>query len=529
AKRVNSIFASIPFMRVREFALYGKATQDGEPTPENPQPIEVSGASGSVVVKSVGKNRINPNDCIQAFLNAENGTTQSSSWWITTEYINVLPNEQFTFSSNAENVQLIRFVEYNSEKKYIKGSNLATTEDITLNVGNTTKYIRLSFGINASIAKEDFFASYSVQLERGNISTEIENYKETTATIPTENGLAGIKVSSNGNYTDQNGQQWICGEVAKYADGSGEKVQRFAKAKIKDLSWAYDGSKMYSAALDGIKAKGLLNLLCTNMIVSVDGNYIRIRGDNSYGYLYVYNSPHTNAVDFVNAYGEGEILYQLATPIITDLTAEEITEIEKLSAVYPANNISISDDCGMKLNFDQYYETKKIVSAWANKDGVPAKVFDSASEITAFKGIVIEDGNNLSYKLPIEIPLNSKLIENPTGNGGILTSVVFGYTASLLTLTDAAVKKYKYIEVVLVTNSVTTVCNYRNNSTLEMVSRTVKPNVHVQGELVDGKVKISGKTITIIAEPPTFEGFTYVNTLQPQISGVAVSKVVLYS
>lgn len=39
------------------------------------------------------------------------------------------------------------------------------------------------------------------------------NGKEQTLTLPTPNGLPGIPVTSGGNYTDQNGQQWVCDEV----------------------------------------------------------------------------------------------------------------------------------------------------------------------------------------------------------------------------------------------------------------------------------------------------------------------------
>lgn len=34
-----------------------------------------------------------------------------------------------------------------------------------------------------------------------------------TLTLQTPNALPGIPVSSGGNYTDENGQQWICDEV----------------------------------------------------------------------------------------------------------------------------------------------------------------------------------------------------------------------------------------------------------------------------------------------------------------------------
>ena len=54
--------------------------------------------------------------------------------------------------------------------------------------------------------------------------------KTQTLTLSTPNGLPGIPVTSGGNYTDQNGQQWICDEVDLER---GVKVQR---VNIVDLS-----------------------------------------------------------------------------------------------------------------------------------------------------------------------------------------------------------------------------------------------------------------------------------------------------
>ena len=47
-----------------------------------------------------------------------------------------------------------------------------------------------------------------------------------TITLQTPNGLPGIPVTSGGNYTDQNGQQWVCDEVDLER---GVKVQRVDK------------------------------------------------------------------------------------------------------------------------------------------------------------------------------------------------------------------------------------------------------------------------------------------------------------
>lgn len=45
--------------------------------------------------------------------------------------------------------------------------------------------------------------------------------KTQTLTLPTPNGLPGIPVTSGGNYTDQNGQQWVCDEVNLEREGEG--------------------------------------------------------------------------------------------------------------------------------------------------------------------------------------------------------------------------------------------------------------------------------------------------------------------
>lgn len=325
-----------------------------------------------VEVKSLGKNRINPNDCTQAFLNAENGTTQSSTWWITTEYINVLPNEQFTFSSNAENVQLIRFVEYNSEKKYIKGSNLSTTEDITLNVGNTTKYIRLSFGIGSAITMEDFFASYAVQLENGKTSTEIETYKETLSTIPTPNGLASVNDSRD--------------EKVKYADGSGESIQRVGKKRItSNMSfnvWATQNGtyNRYMLITNDMKRDDSGSLMCTHLQKIIMGNayseksilgvFIDASSNSNNTYIGFIN-PDWKTIDDFKAFldaNEVYVLYELATPIRTPLTAEEIAEIEKLHTFYPITNISNDFDCGMSIKYNadsKNYIDKKIAEMFS--------------------------------------------------------------------------------------------------------------------------------------------------------------------
>ena len=54
-----------------------------------------------------------------------------------------------------------------------------------------------------------------------------------TIALQTPNGLPGIPVTSGGNYTDENGQQWVCDEVDLER---GVRVQRIDKS-------AFDSTK----------------------------------------------------------------------------------------------------------------------------------------------------------------------------------------------------------------------------------------------------------------------------------------------
>lgn len=63
-----------------------------------------------------------------------------------------------------------------------------------------------------------------------------------TLTLQTPNALPGIPVPSGGNYTDENGQQWVCDEVDL---ARGVYVQRVAKFKLtSSMNWTKAGNNV---------------------------------------------------------------------------------------------------------------------------------------------------------------------------------------------------------------------------------------------------------------------------------------------
>lgn len=84
---------------------------------------------------------------------------------------------------------------------------------------------------------------------------DISNFAQFTTALP----LCGIPVSSNGNYTDQNNQQWVCDELIYYADGTGKVIKRIESIML-------NGSNEISWENLSVNSYGINNFLCRNYL-----------------------------------------------------------------------------------------------------------------------------------------------------------------------------------------------------------------------------------------------------------------------
>lgn len=191
------------------------------------------------------------------------------------------------------------------------------------------------------------------------------NGKTQTLTLPTPNGLPGIPVTSGGNYTDPQGQQWVCDEVDLKR---GVKVQR---ANAVDLSTCRVTAitkltvvKRLSIRLSLYGRDYKTEALCNKspFIVSFDKDVPHFYVDKTDVQIFI-------PID-AKPPEEGEyiLFYALATPIETPLTPDEIAAYKALVAYGPDTVVRASDGAGIKLDYqrDVNIAIKKLEDAIAS-------------------------------------------------------------------------------------------------------------------------------------------------------------------
>ena len=176
------------------------------------------------------------------------------------------------------------------------------------------------------------------------------NGKMQTLTLPTPNGLPGIPVTSGGNYTDQNGQQWVCDEVDLER---GVKVQR---VNAVDLSTCVITGTTNLVATKRLAirlplkgkdytAKALCNRL--PYLVSFTSDTIHFYVDTNNAQVFIpigAKNPEE---------GEYILFYVLDAPIETPLTPAEIAAYKAITAYAPDTVVQASDDAGVKLEYQR--------------------------------------------------------------------------------------------------------------------------------------------------------------------------------
>lgn len=349
--------------------IFGKSTQDGTPTRDNPVEIVNVGDGGSIKAKILGKNIISD-------LTYLNSSTDYASLVKANDTGAVKKGETYTIS-----VTLTATAETKAYWNNVSG--FFAHELITVSAG-TKRYSKTftaledgdtgtsrimlsksSTGDGVTITPSD------CQIERGTVATDYE-ITEQSVVISTPEGLRGIPVASGGNYTDSDGQEWICDEIDL---ARGVHIQRVATIDLSTLSaWARGTGNGWANAsafhssnavpkavpVEGYDTKA--NIICNRLVVEtpgkIAGKIVNRVGQGMGASIYVSIEGVETAENLMAYLDENETIvqYVLATPIETALSAEEIASFAALHTYKP--NTSIYNNTGAYAEVEYVADTK---------------------------------------------------------------------------------------------------------------------------------------------------------------------------
>lgn len=216
--------------------------------------------------------------------------------------------------------------------------------------------------------------------DSGEINVNVGEENTQHLSIQTPNGLPGIKVDSGGNYTDSNGQQWICDEMDF---GRGKYVQRVRQFPLNICNPHYhesyssdsyycfdllnpninDTKNIYKRAVlcNAFVAKNGSNMQHINDIEGISTNpetryseyiYIRVKASRLPG--------GKDAAQFRKWLIDNNVqIIEQINPIETDIPEETMTAYRKLYTNYPSTVIQNDSGAGMEVEY--VADTKQFI------------------------------------------------------------------------------------------------------------------------------------------------------------------------
>lgn len=375
---INDAAEGRPFRGLR---VFGKSTQDGAPTPEAPVPIVSAGESGNITVEVRGKNLLTGRLYFTNY--SSNASYVYNEDEVTLPYtppsetrgigyvVPCKPGVQYTFSVTNPNKnwhlgiaeyrnfeQAKSFLnkigyQYGSEKSSIKYTAVGNGVLVCAIAGKWT---------DGKTTIHECTESELLQLEIGSEATTYEPYRTPQIlTLQTPNGLPGVPVSKDGNYTDADGQQWVCDEIDLER---GKYVQRVVIENISG-GWKFKPSSDMSGRffqydrLTNVFQTAAKTAVCniasfSSWGVPVNDKYtFALNGHN------IYFSPpkgleitaeelnaKLNSLSFPVVF-----VGELATPIERDLIPEEIAAYKALRTYGPTTVITNDAGAGMEVTY----------------------------------------------------------------------------------------------------------------------------------------------------------------------------------
>ena len=210
----------------------------------------------------------------------------------------------------------------------------------------------------------------NIQLEYGSEATDFVPYQDLRSTsLSTPNGLPGLPVDSDGNYTDSNGQQWICDEMDFKR---GKYVKRIEKLVLNgNEEWALQSINGYGIAnfatvISESRGSGNAFVLSSHfreqktvIAETKDGDGIFLA---TISLFLRFKKEQISTVTDLKAWlkeNQVTVIYGLAYPIETDIPEETMTAYRNLYTNYPFTVIQNDSGAGMEVEY--VADTKQFI------------------------------------------------------------------------------------------------------------------------------------------------------------------------
>lgn len=354
---------------LRSITVYGKTTQDGTPSEDKPVDPMGTGTDSPLRIVTAGRNlatlmmRVGSNLGITSSYDAQTGVVTVTGTATGTAFVSY-----WLLDPIPAGVPLVIGMGNGSSDGNIairaqSASENANTTIATLSSTNRVVKVTLTHAFEFFAIRVNAGATVNMKMQIGVVAgSDIAGYTWTHPDDPTSaeivipdfhntaSGLIhGLPAISGGNYTDENGQQWITDTVEYDAEtGTAQLVQRVASVTFDgstDENWVKGGSGSYFA----IKLSGKSNTshgLCTHY----QGIAINT-GENNVGFTaatdkdYIRFRPTDYADMTVDTWREQlnaspvTVLYVLSDPEITQIVGDELTAIKSLRCRYPSTTV----------------------------------------------------------------------------------------------------------------------------------------------------------------------------------------------
>ena len=347
---------------------FGKTTQDGTPTPDAPVELEsvenpVVGLYGKNLFTSYAESTKTENG-ITFTVNSDGsitingtatGTAQFNMFALYELPPSIRPGETYMISGATSATSIHVFeLQDNWVHKF------STTSKTTFVLSDDAKGVLIRYAVQPNVSVNNLRVYPMLRL--ASVADDTYEQSKPAQTIMLTRTLHGIPVTSGGNYTDANGQQWICDEIDL---ARGVYVQRLIQRTISDFSSANSVAPK-NGHTEGYISFGVLvseesGGLCDKFPYAPAGSFPRFGLGGSIIYFTI-EGEYTKEewIDQLTVISP-TFVAALRTPIETPLSEEELAAYASLHTY--RGYTTVSNDASAYMDLEYVMDAKKYIDS----------------------------------------------------------------------------------------------------------------------------------------------------------------------